>query len=99
MSFQIGFDGVASAELTHLLQGIERQLNWHGARGEAAGETAASSVPCEPGTNCADTTHGGHEPACVSVGMAVVIAVVALVVGLIVGSRLGKRAVSSNPNT
>jgi hypothetical protein len=44
MSFQISFDGVASAELTHLLQGVERQLNWQGIRAEAAGETAASSV-------------------------------------------------------
>src|SRR5579863_760477 len=30
MSYQLTFDGAASAELTELLRAVERQLNWHG---------------------------------------------------------------------
>jgi hypothetical protein len=84
MSFQISFDGVASAALTHLLQGVERQLNWHGVFAQAAGETMASvaSGVCPPGEHC-PTTIGGHPHP--DTLLVVIVAVIAFAAGVAVG--------------
>ncbi len=79
MSYQISFDGRASADLQQMLHALERQLNWHGIHAEAPGDTAASAgasvVKLCDGKPC-PTTIIGHGPLYVIVG---------LVVGFIVG--------------
>ncbi|HWJ34160.1 MAG TPA: hypothetical protein VNR70_02780 [Steroidobacteraceae bacterium] len=67
MSYQITFDGVASAELTHLLHAVQRQLNGRGmgvlGKMDAEAQIASSASiapPCkkEP----CPATEPGHNP-------------------------------------
>jgi hypothetical protein len=74
MSFQIGFNGPASADLTHLLQGVERQLNWHSVRAQAPGDASGSAsapamsdqVAASAIGPCTDATDP-HDPNCIRV--------------------------------
>ena len=85
MTYQISFDGPASAELQLVLRAVERQLHWHGMRAEAPPGTAASTVlaastaaPCtrEP---CVDKPP--HNPN-------VVLLAVGFVLGIVIGFGL-----------
>jgi hypothetical protein len=92
MSYQIVFDGTASAELTHLLHAVQRQLNGHGiqmlGQMDAKAETVSAASAVQPCTKepC-PTTIVGHDPYLVVAGV---------VVGLAVGYALGKRSASAN---
>lgn len=96
MSYRIGFDGVASAELAHLLRGVQHALNTRGTgmlTQMKVEETAASVVPpvdpCAKYTKECGQTKGPTEPPHIIVVTAIVV-VVTLLIGLAVGYRLGK---------
>lgn len=104
MAFQIGFDGVASTELTHLLDNLSQNLNARmllaqvqvqGDTGVASGVITGGSGPKTP---CPLGLQGPHEPDCVRilladdpntyVGGAIGLAV-GLSIGIIVGAVIG----------
>jgi hypothetical protein len=104
MAFQIGFDGIASAEVTHLLDNLSHNLNARmllaqvqvqGDTGVASGVTTGggvSKMPCPAGGK------GPVEPDCIHrflahdpntyVGGAIGLAV-GLSIGIIVGAVIG----------
>jgi hypothetical protein len=104
MTYRIGFDGLASAEVTHMLRAVQNGLN-----GSSAGmlthvraEDVAASAPIVPCTKngkiCGDG-QGPIEPPNVVVIHTVVLAaivVVSVVVGVIVGYGLGKKSAAPN---
>ena len=93
MSYQIGFNGAASAELSQLLRAVERQLNGSGmhlmAQANAQAQPASSastSPPCPDGqTTCAPPADGGY-----GAGAVAGAAVVGLVVGVVIGRKIGQ---------
>jgi hypothetical protein len=100
MSYQIGFNGAASAELTQLLHAVERQLNGLGtgmlAQMDAQAQTTSTGQPCDPkSTNCSSSSGGGPDA-----GTVVVIAVVAgAIAGAAAGYAAGKKAAKvKSPN-
>jgi hypothetical protein len=92
MKYQIGFDGSASAELTQLLQAVERQINGLAtgilAQMDAQAQPASSAStaqPCDPSSaNCSSGSSGsgGHDAVII-----VVTAVVAGAVGYVAGKK------------
>jgi len=90
MSYQIGFNGAASAELSHLLHAVEGQLNGRGlhllGQADAQAQTASSTStgqPCDPlSKDCSGSSSGGHD-----IVLVVVTAVVAGAAGYVAGKR------------
>jgi len=92
MTYRIGFDGVASAEVTHMLRAVQNSLNGAGAnllmhvRAEEAAASEASTVasgsPCTAGTPCPGGEKGGQD--------IVIVVVVAAVTGAVAGYIAGK---------
>ena len=91
MSFQIAFDGPASADLTELLRAVEGQLNHRGmtllTQMDAQAQTLASGTrPCDPRIEkCPTTTHVPH----------IAMLVVAFGLGVLVGYLIGRRSASA----
>jgi hypothetical protein len=105
MSYRIGFDGVASAELTHVLRAVQNGLNGYGAgllshaEGQVGNDLAASTtVPCNKLTKECQDTKGPTEPPNVIVVTALIV-VVTLLIGLGIGYRLGKLSAASVTKT
>jgi hypothetical protein len=87
MSYQIGFNGAASAELTQLLHAVERQLNGLAtgmlAQMDARAQTTTASTaqPCDPSSaNCSGGSSGGYGGGTVAGA-----AIGGLVVGIVIG--------------
>lgn len=111
MTYKVGYDGVASAELTRLLRGVQDGLNTHGAgllmhvRAEdEATASAASAVnkKCKYfSKECPDGSLPTEPPNVVVttdlIIVTAIVVVVTLLIGFGVGYRLGKRAVTT-PN-
>ena len=91
MNYQIGFEGVLTADVGKLLQSIERGVNGFGMHAQTSGDTGASTVangsttPCPSGQVCSDSVKGGHD--------LVVVIVVAIVAGAAAGYVAGKLSV------
>jgi hypothetical protein len=85
MSYQLTFDGAASAELTNLLRAVERQLNWHGMHMQVETEVATQSgtITIPPKGPCPNTGSPGHNPN-------VVADILIFGIGLVVGAVLTK---------
>jgi hypothetical protein len=89
MSYKIGFDGIATAELDRLLQSIEKRVNGSGIHAQtstsdtgASMATSGSTTPdCPPGKICPDSVKGGHDA---------VVIVIAIVGGAVAGYAAGK---------
>ncbi len=89
MNSQLPIEGPASADLAHMLRGVERTLNWQGVQAQGPGDRAPSAVAsgtCTPGVNC-PTNIGAHPPPSSTL---IIVAVVAFGLGFVVG-RLTKR--------
>ena len=87
MAYRISFDGVASAEINHVLRAVQHSLNGAGANllmrvqaQEASASTVASG--CLPGQPCSSGEKGGQD--------IVVVVVVAAVTGAVAGYIAGK---------
>jgi hypothetical protein len=101
MTYRIGFDGVASAELTHMLRAVQNGLNGSSGahmlmhvRGEEDTASAASAVCTKDGKLCAGGKVPIEPPNIVVVAL---IVVVSLLIGLAIGYRFGK--MSAMPTT
>jgi hypothetical protein len=104
MTYRIGFDGAASAELTHLLRAVQNGLNGSGANllthvraEEAAASAPSTTKPCEKYTKDCANGKGPIEPP--NFAVIALIVVISLLVGLAIGYRLGKQSVASSTRT
>jgi hypothetical protein len=88
VSYEIGFDGVVTAELEQLLQFVENRVNSIGIHAQAseASLTASGSpsTPCPNGPPCPSSEKGGQD--------IVVVILVAIVAGAAAGFLAGKLA-------
>jgi hypothetical protein len=97
MTYRIGFDGVASAELTHVLRAVQNGLNGSGAhllmhvRAEEETASAASSICTKDEKLC---EHGKVPVEPPNIVVVALILVVTLLVGVAIGYRLGKLSVT-----
>jgi hypothetical protein len=88
VSYEIGFDGVVTAELEKLLRSVEKQVNGFGIHAQAsdvgASTVASGSTPpsCPDGQACTDSEKGGHY---------IVVVVIAIVAGAAAGYVAGKK--------
>jgi hypothetical protein len=86
MSYQIGFNGAASAEVTHLLHAVEGHLNGRGlhllgqadAQAQTAGSASTGQHSDRLAKDCSDCPQGGH---CLVI--VVVVAVIIVLVSII----------------
>lgn len=109
MNYQLIIEGAVSTELTHLLNAVERQLNWHAIHAQSPGETSAAALsgsqhseyvqfPCPDGVG----PHGPNSPNCIRAPLMDMFLYVGIGTGLIVGfflCRCFKRKSSNAPGT
>ena len=98
MSYRLGFDGVASPEVSRLLSAVEGRLNlhavnWQGVQAQAV-DVGSKGVgtpgnPCKPGENCVYTPPENPPNAVVAL---IGTFAIGLVAGVLIGYFLGKRA-------
>ena len=97
MIYRIGFDGVASAEITHMLRAVQNALNGSGAnllmRVRAEEAASVASAPCVKYTKECENGKAPTEPP--NIVVLVLIVVVSLTVGFAVGYRFGKKAATT----
>jgi uncharacterized protein YqhQ len=97
MSYQIGFHGAASAELSQMLHAVERQLNWHGAHVRALTNVQAQEAATPPSTATGESTrpcrdHGCDDhPRCGHDVVIIVVVAIVVIVSAGVGFGLGVR--------
>jgi hypothetical protein len=84
MSYQIGFDGAVSAELTQLLRAVEGQLNGRGTHILSQSDARAQ----EPSS--ASTDRSREPPTKDSCGHCLVIIVVVVIIAVVVGFLVGR---------
>jgi hypothetical protein len=86
MSYQIGFDGAVSAELTQLLCAVEGQLNGRGMH--ILGQSDARAQAQEPSS--ASTDRSREPPTKDSCGHCLIIIVVVVIIAVVVGFLVGR---------